>query len=321
MSLSPLGRIVEIAEDGRYLSKDRGFLVVQVQREEVGRVPLDDLLAVIATAPSTTTSCVLLAELAARGISFVVCGRNFAPAALLWPTAGHHAQQRRMEAQIEQTRPLAKRLWAEIVSAKLRRQGWALARAGCPSGAFERLAREVRSGDPDNREAQGARRYWRLLLGPEFRRDVDGGGTNALLNYGYAVLRAATARAIAATGLHPGIGIFHRHPHNAMPLADDLMEPFRPIVDAMVHDLLTEGIGEVSVTAKRRLAGVLLIDEITPAGRTPLGTCIHRLAASVAESFLSGIPDLTFPILERLPATDAEMEEAAPGEPGGGTSW
>ncbi|MGH7041543.1 MAG: CRISPR-associated endonuclease Cas1, partial [Acetobacteraceae bacterium] len=98
MTTSPLGRVVDIAEDGRYLARHRGFLVVSAAGAEVGQVPLDDLAAVIATSPATTASCALLAELAERGIPFVLCGRNYAPAGLLWPVSGHHAQQRRMEA-------------------------------------------------------------------------------------------------------------------------------------------------------------------------------------------------------------------------------
>ena len=124
----------------------------------------------IATAAGTSASCALLAELAERGVPFVLCGRNFSPAALLWPVAGHHAQQRRMEAQINTTRPLGKRLSSGVVVAKVLRQGAALAAIGQPSGAFTRLARIVRSGDTDNVEAQAARRYWHLLMGPEFRR-------------------------------------------------------------------------------------------------------------------------------------------------------
>jgi CRISP-associated protein Cas1 len=309
MNGSPLGRIVEIAEDGRYLAKDRGFMTVAVKGEEVGRVPLDDLGAVVATSPATTASCALLAELAVRGIPFVLCGRNYSPAGLLWPVAGHHAQQRRMEAQLDTTRTLGKRLWAQIVAAKVRRQGWALARRSQPAGAFERLARQVKSGDPDNIEAQAARRYWRLLMGDEFRRNPDGDGVNSLLNYGYTVFRGATARAIAGAGLHPGLGVFHRHPQNAMPLADDLMEPFRPVVDVAVIELLDEGTAAVTTDAKRRLAGLLLSDEVTLAGRTPLSTCMIRLAASLAESFLTGEPALEFPIL-RLPR---EQDEARDG--------
>ena len=304
MTTSPLGRVVDVAEDGRYLSKQRGFLVVSAAGTEVGRVPLDDLAAVIATSAATTASCALLAELAERGIPFVLCGRNYAPAGLLWPVAGHHAQQRRMEMQIERGPALAKRLWAEVVRAKIRRQGWTLARAGQRAGAFERLARLVQAGDPDNLEAQAARRYWPLLMGTAFRRDPDGDAANALLNYGYAVLRAATARAIVAAGLHPGLGIFHRHPHNAMPLADDLMEPFRPVVDWETYRLLAEGVGEVTPAAKRRLASVLVREEPTLAGHTPLATCMIRLAASLAESFLTGVPHLEFPLPEAVSGAD-----------------
>lgn len=308
MSLSPLGRVIEIAEDGRYLAKSRGFLTVSVKGEEIGRVPLDDLGAVIATAAGTSASCALLAELAERGVPFVLCGRNFSPAGLVWPVAGHHAQQRRMEAQIAAPRTLGKRLWAELVAAKVLRQGATLAAVGQRAGAFARLARLVKSGDPENIEAQAARRYWPLLLGPEFRRDPEAKGANGLLNYGYAVLRGATARAIAAAGLHPGLGIFHRHPHNAMPLADDLMEPFRPAVDLIVHGLIGEGMGEVTPEAKQRLVGVLTAEETTRAGRTPLSTCLIRLAASLADSFVNGAPALDLPLL-RLPRGTADEED------------
>ncbi len=295
MSLSPLGRVVEIAEDGRYLAKSRGFLIVSVKGTEIGRVPLDDLGAVIATATGTSVSCMLLAELAERGVPFVLCGRNFSPAGLVWPVAGHHAQQRRMEAQINAPRPLCKRLWSDLVAAKILRQGAALAATGRKAGAFSRLAALVKSGDPENIESQAARRYWRLLFGPDFRRDPELQGANAMLNYGYTVIRGATARAIAAAGLHPGLGIFHRHPHNAMPLADDLMEPFRPAVDLIVFGLADKGIGELTPEVKRRLAAVLTAEQMTRAGRTPLSTCMIRLAASVADSFLTGVPALELP--------------------------
>ena len=306
---SPLGRVVEIAEEGRHLSKDRGFLVVSAGREEAGRVPLDDLAAVLATARGTSVSVALLAALAERGVPFVVPGANFAPAALLWPVAGHHAASRRMAAQIERTRPMEKRLGALVVAAKIRRQGWALQCAGHPAGAFVRLARAVRAGDPDNLEAQAARRYWPLLLGAQFRRDQDAEGANALLNYGYAVLRAAVARALCAAGLHPGLGIFHRHPQNPMPLADDVMEPFRPVVDEEVARLLADGITAVTIPAKRRLAALLLRDEATAAGTSPLTTALFRCAASLADSYLTGEPALEFPALRlKDSGDDADIE-------------
>jgi CRISPR-associated protein Cas1 len=295
VSTSSLGRVVEVAEDGRHLAKDRGFLTVAERGTEISRVALDDITAVVATSPATTVSCALLADLATRGIPFVLCGRNYAPAGMLWPVAGHHAQQRRIELQAEAGKPLKKRLWALVVAAKIRAQGAALQMAGLEAPGFVFLARQVKSGDPDNLEAQAARRYWPLLMGPEFRRDTEADGANALLNYGYAVLRGSTARAIVAAGLHPGLGIFHRHPYNAMPLADDLMEPFRPLVDRVVLGLVREGQTVVSPEVKRQLAGVLHADQQTPAGSSPLESCIYRLAASLADSFVSGKAHLALP--------------------------
>jgi CRISP-associated protein Cas1 len=308
MSESPLGRLVEIAEDGRHLRKERGFLIVSAAKEEIGRVPLDDITAVIATALGTTTSCALMAELAERGIPLVLCGSNFAPSAIVWPLSAHFEQQRRMEAQIDRTRPLGKRLWAQLVSAKIRRQGAALEEVGETGGAFFRLARQVRAGDPDNIEAQAARRYWPLMFGKSFRRDVDGAGVNAYLNYGYAVLRAGTARAIVAAGLHPGIGIFHRHPRNAMPLADDLMEPFRAIVDLRVRDLVASGATELESAEKRALASVLMWEEKTNAGNTPLSTCLIRLAQSISASYQTGKTTIDLPILGNSRSTKAKRE-------------
>lgn len=271
-------------------------MTVSAGRQELGRIPLDDISAVIATARGTSLSTALIGALAERGTPLVMCGENFAPTALVFPLGAHHAQQRRMEAQMDCPRPLARRLWTQIVVAKLRMQGQALARAGRPAGAFTRLAGLVRSGDPDNREAQSARRYWKLLLGADFRRDPGLPGANALLNYGYAVLRGSVARAIAAAGLHPGIGIFHRHPHNPLPLADDLMEPYRPVVDAEVLALRTEGTDSVTIEAKKRLAGVLLHDLASAEGTSPLATCILRTGQSLADSFLERKAALVFPL-------------------------
>lgn len=315
---SPLGRVVEIAEDGRHLAKDRGFLTVKAGRQELGRIPLDDIVAVIATARGTSISTAVIAALAERGTPLVLCGENFSPTALVFPIGVHHAQQRRMEAQVERTKPLGRRLWAQVVAAKLRMQGQTLAQCGRPHGAFGRLAGQVRAGDPTNLEAQGARRYWKLLLGADFRRDPALPGANALLNYGYAVLRGSVARAIAAAGLHPGIGIFHRHPQNPLPLADDLMEPFRPVIDAAVMRLRAEGIDSVTIEAKRALAGALLQDLDSVDGRSPAATCLLRCAQSLAESFVEGVPSLVFPLTPSLRARRPTPEGGEATEDGEG---
>ena len=235
-----IGRIVEIAEDGRHLSVHRGFLKVAAAGEELGRVPLDDVAAVVGNAHGLTYSNNLLTALADRGVPFVVSGPNHQPAAILWPVAGHHLQTARMLAQIDAAKPLCKRLWQAVVQAKIRNQGAVLEAVGQPHGAFDRLAATVRSGDPENVEAQAARRYWPLLMGGDFRRDRTADGANALLNYGYGILRAATARAVMAAGLHPTLGIHHHNRGNPMCLVDDVMEVCLSVLHQVVLHAVTE---------------------------------------------------------------------------------
>ena len=295
--MTPLGRIVELAAAGQSVAKVRGFLVVQSAGSEVGRVPLDDIGGVIVTARDATLTSQVLAALAERGVPVVLSGADYLPSAVVYPLVGHHAQGQRFRAQIDRTRPLAKQLWSQVVKAKIERQAWALRQIGRQAGALDMLARQVRSGDPANLEAQAARRYWTLLMGRDFQRDQAGGAANGMLNYGYAVIRAAVARAICASGLHPGIGIFHSNRSNPMPLADDLMEPFRPVVDLAVRRLLDAHHGEVDADVKRSLVALLWTDEQSLAGTTPLGTAILRTAGSLAESYLTGKANLQFPVL------------------------
>ena len=244
-----IGRIVEIADDRRHLFVNRGFMVVrdtEGERKELGQVPLDDIAAVVANAHGISYTNNLLVALAERGAPFVLCGANHNAVGMLLSLDGHHVQAKRIEAQIAAGLPLQKRLWAAVVKSKLEQQAAALEAAGAPTAPLQALVSKVRSGDPENIEGQGARRYWGLLFGPNFRRDQDGDGLNGLLNYGYTILRSATARAVVAAGLHPSVGLHHSNDANAMRLVDDLMEPFRPVVDFKVWQL--NKAGEVHVT-------------------------------------------------------------------------
>lgn len=291
-----IGRVVEIAEDGRHLAAKRGFMTVNADREEIARIPLDDIGMVVANAHGITYSNNLLVALAERGAGLVLCGRNHAPVAWLWPAAGHHAQTARMETQIKSPRPLAKHLWQALVHAKVLQQAAVLEIAGQPAGGVAALARKVRSGDPKNVEAQAARRYWPLLMGDDFRRDVNAQGANALLNYGYTVLRAATARAIMGAGLHPSLGVHHRTRTDAFCLASDLMEPFRPVVDLAVHRLMECGYSTLDAETKSALVAVTGADMETGRGTTPLATCLERLASSLAQSYENGEAALDLPL-------------------------
>jgi CRISPR-associated protein Cas1 len=291
-----VGRVVEIATDGRHLSIFRGFLVVSEHGAEVGRIAMDEVAAVVANAHGLTYTNNALIELSERGVPVLLCGANHMPAAIVWPVDAHHVQTGRMNDQALARLPLKKRLWAQLVRAKIRAQGATLAAVGAPSGGFQLLSRKVRTGDPDNVEAEAARRYWPLLLGREFRRNTEGGGINGLLNYGYAVVRAAVARAVMATGLHPAFGLQHSNRSNPMVLIDDLMEPFRPVVDREVHRIVTNGAAEVNVEAKRALARVVVLDLPTAQGLSSLMTCAERLAHSLARAFAGETDKLELPL-------------------------
>ena len=294
-----LGRIVEVADDKRHLFMSRGFLVVQDtegERKELGQVPLDDIAAVIANAQGLSYTNNLLVALAERGAPFVLCAANHNAVGMLLPIDGNHNQGKRFDAQLDVTVPTKKRLWAEIVRSKLEQQTGALEAAGRPSTPIAALIKKVRSGDTANLEAQGARRYWGSLFGSDFRRDKDAGGLNAMLNYGYTVLRAATARAVIAAGLHPTLGLHHSNDSNPMRLVDDLMEPFRPVTDLKIWQLRRDNEVEITSETKRALVRTLYDDMQTDAGATPVIMCVQRLATSLAQVYLGERSKLDLPL-------------------------
>lgn len=277
-----LARILDIAQDRRHIALERGFLVVKSDNQEQGRVALDDIAAVIISGHGITHSSNLLAALAERAIPFVLCGNNHHPVGMLWSIEGNYRQSARMDAQLAAGKPTKKRLWQQIVRSKLRMQANVLECSGAPSAPLFRLSEKVRSGDPENIEAQGAKIYWSLLFGTEFRRNRDAPGINSLLNYGYTILRSATARSIMACGLHPGLGLHHSNALNAMRLVDDLMEPFRPLIDLRVHALQKAQQETLVPTAKKALANVLYCDIPSASGVTPVINSISKLASSLA---------------------------------------
>ena len=294
-----IGRIVEIADDRRHLFVNRGFMVVrdtEGERKELGQVPLDDIAAVIANAHGITYTNNLLVALAERGAPFVLCAANHNAVGMLLTLDGHHVQAHRIEAQINASQPTHKRLWAAVVKSKLEQQAAALEASGAPTAPLTALVRKVKSGDPDNVEGQGARRYWGLLFGSEFRRNQDGDGINALLNYGYTVVRSATARAVVAAGLHPSIGLHHSNDGNAMRLVDDLMEPFRPIIDLKVWQLQRAGESHVTPDTKRALVRTLYDDMQSSAGATPVMVCMQKLAVSLAQVYVGERDKLDLPL-------------------------
>lgn len=278
--------LVEIAEDGRYLSVKRGFLAVSQDGVEIGRVPLDDIAVLILTARHLSLSRSVIDELMQRKAVIVTCGPAFVPSGVTWPVAAHHAAAGILHTQIHASKPLKKRLWQQLVTAKIAAQRSILLWHGGDQTVVRDLAilgRQVKSGDPDNREAQAARLYWPALMGGTFRRSRGGGGANSALNYGYTVLRSAVIRALCGAGLNPTLGLHHGTAVNSFALADDVMEPFRPAVDHIARDLGSAVDDGLDPDSKRRLAGVLDMHMTTNKGASPLHQALAETSQSLAQ--------------------------------------
>ncbi len=281
-------RIIEIASNNRHLSIFRGFMVVSEGKEELGRIPIDDINAVIANAHGITYSNNLITALAERGIPLVICGNNHVPTAFLWPVDGHHTQSARIDAQIKSTKPMSKQLWKQVIRAKIKGQATILESLGKTKSPVEFLILKVKSGDPENIEAQAARRYWEILFGTDFHRNRQQKGENAMLNYGYTIIRSSVARALIASGLHPGIGIHHQNIYNHMRLVDDMMEPYRPYVDFVVWHLVQERCKEISTEIKPLLASILEMAIPMNDKIYPMRHAIQKTIGSLARIYENG---------------------------------
>jgi CRISPR-associated protein Cas1 len=231
----------------------------------------------------------VLAGVCAHGGTVVICDDKRLPVGLLLPLVGHSTQTERFAAQAAVGEPVRKQAWKQIVQCKIRAQAAVLRDANGSDEGLSLLADLVKSGDTANHEAQAARRYWPALYGADFRR-VPGqrDPVNSMLNYGYAILRGLTARALAASGLHPCIGVHHHNRYDAFCLADDLMEPFRPTVDRAAAAILDAAAAEPGINreTKRILLSALMesryrIDEESRSLFDTLG----RVSASLAAVF------------------------------------
>jgi CRISPR-associated protein Cas1 len=251
-----------------------------------------------------------LARLAESQAALVVCGRNHLPVAVLLPLADHSQVVWRIQDQLSASRPLRKQIWKHLVQAKIRAQALNLSPDQPARSKLLDMARTVRSGDPANVEAQAAKVYWANWLPEEqFRRDADAEGLNSLLNYGYAVVRAALARALVAAGLLPAIGLHHSNRGNAFCLADDLVEPLRPLVDDRARDLYRQGCRSIDREAKAGLLQLLADPVRMGKEKGPLMVNLHRMAASLVQCYRGEIKRLLVP---RALTTVETVEQSVP---------
>jgi len=228
-------RLIDLAETPATVRVRGRLLTIETDGQPPITIPAAELGAV-AIAPQATLTGAALACLAEHNVPLVVSDARRMPIAMLLPLAGNYVQAERFRRQATASLPTRKRLWKQIVVAKVRNQAKVLEQIHGTDFGLRDLARQVRSGDTTNIEGQAARRYWpHVFKIPEFRRDPDSlDGINRRLNYGYAILRGIVSRAICAAGLHPSLGLHHHNRYNPFCLADDLMEPLRPVVDYQI---------------------------------------------------------------------------------------
>ena len=266
--------------------------------EETRTIPIEDVGVVIIENQMISVTIPLLNELVDAGVAIVLCDRKGMPHAMLQNLDGNNLQGEFLRNQIEVGEVLRKQLWKQIVEAKIRNQSALLEKIHGKGNILKPFYMNVKSGDSDNREGIAARLYWGTLYGEGFVRDREEGGINALLNYGYTVLRAATARALVSAGLTPSLGIFHHNRSNAFPLADDLMEPYRPFVDEIVYHLCEEGKFELNKNTKVELLGVLTCDTFFPKVTRPLQIGLSITMASLAKCYAGKQKKLSLPSLK-----------------------
>jgi CRISPR-associated protein Cas1 len=260
-------------------------------------VPVEDIGVLILDSMTCSYTHAVLASVLEAGAVVIPCGAKHLPAGIFLPQ-NNTLQTQRLALQAAAALPLRKSLWKQVVQAKIANQSAALPEGNPARGKLKALIPQVRSGDPSNVEAQAAKVYWRALFEDEsFRRDPEGDGANALLNYGYMVLRASVARAICGAGLHPSFGLHHKNRSDTFCLADDLVEPFRPLADVKAKSLAAAGRTEIDKETKTELLG-LLTGEIEVGGQKgPLLVALDRLAASLVRCYAGQQKKLDLPRL------------------------
>jgi CRISPR-associated protein Cas1 len=262
-------------------------------------IPCEDIGILVVDQPAVTFTHQALTRVLQAGATVVLCGPNHLPVGILLPLSDHTEVVSRLQVQINAGRAVNKRLWKQLVRAKIRNQANNLPNDHPARTRLLNMIPQVRSGDPTNFEAQAARFYWEAWRNdPAFRRRPEADDPiNSLLNYGYAILRAAVARALVSAGLHPALGLQHCNRSNPFCLADDLMEPMRPWVDAIVVGIASSTTGELNPGNKRALLGLLHRTARTGSTAGPLMVALHRTCASLAQCLSGAEKKLLLPRL------------------------
>lgn len=297
-----------------YLSLQNGQIVIKmpeveksdnvsdlVRRESVTKRSIEDVAFVVLDHRQITLTQGLLAALIAGNCAVITCDGRGMPVGMHLPLSGNTVMSERFRQQLAASLPLRKQLWQQTIRQKIENQAAVLRECtSCETRCMNVWAADVRSGDPDNLEGRAAAYYWKNIFPSvlAFTRDREGAPPNNLLNYGYAILRAVIARALVSSGLLPCLGIHHHNRYNAYPLADDIMEPYRPYVDRLVVSLMRDCPDYSELT--RELKGTLLtiptLDVYIDGLRRPLMVAASITTASLSRCFSGEGRRLVLPV-------------------------
>jgi len=293
-------RIIDISEPSYVHLKNKQLLIDQ-EGQTVGQIAIEDLGIVILQSLRIVVTQQVIIACQQNNVAIVFCDEKHLPYSAIYPIAeSNNLHSKILKQQLRVSEPIKKNLWKQIVTQKIKNQAGTLSTLNIDNKRLSQLAKKVKSGDSDNAEAVAAQAYWKLLFGKSFKRSVETNGINHLLNYGYSIVRATIARAICGAGLHPSIGLFHCNQYNALCLADDLMEPFRPWVDLCVFHL-SENTQEVEINQDTKQALLSLISKpVKYDGKTmPFMVSCHYLMANLKRCYTKETKRLKFPLMEK----------------------
>ncbi len=286
-----------------YLRVQNKQLVVELpDKKETHTVHIEDIGVVVLENPQITISHSALSLLLENNAAVITCNNSYLPNGLFLPLEGNYLQSERFRHQQGASLPLKKQLWQQTVIAKINNQALLLSSQGQAIEPMLRWAGLVKSGDPENLEARAAAFYWTKVFPqiPAFCRDRSGVPPNNMLNYGYAILRACTARSLTAAGLLPTMGIHHHNRYNAYCLADDIMEPYRPFVDMLVAEM-TERECPPEILEKKhkeQLLKLLQLDVYIEGKTSPLMLALQATSISLTRCFAGDSRKITYPALK-----------------------
>lgn len=283
-----------------YLSLKNEQLVVCFKDtpDDKRTIPIEDIGFILIDNPMVSITMPLINALADNNVAMIFCDEKSMPNAMLQNLDTHSLQCEILNKQIAIGEVLRKNLWKQTIEAKIKNQSKLLMKLGKDGNVLKPYYSNVKSGDADNREGAAARIYWMRLFGNDFVRDRNLSGINSLLNYGYTILRAATTRALMGAGLLPAIGIFHHNRSNAFPLADDIMEPYRPYVDEIVYGMFNDGMTELNQKSKSSLLHVLFCDTHFSKVTRPLSIALTMTAASLVKCFSREMDKISYPLMK-----------------------